>query len=111
MCGKEAGDGEVKFEFRVLSHEYFFVDGLAEFFECFVLDLADAFLGDADDLADFFEGHGGGWRDGVVAVDGEASLDDGFFDVGELGAVLADDAMELFDGVLLDVGPADFLVI
>src|SRR5688572_30135564 len=75
-----------------------------------VLDLADAFLGDADDLADLFEGQ---WALGLL-LPVEAAADHGLLDVRQRREVAVDDGLELIDALLLDrlaalVGPVALL--
>src|SRR5688572_12192949 len=63
-----------------------------------VLDLADALLGHADDLADLLERQRGRLR--LLPV--EAATDDGLLDVRELGQVAIDDLLELIHAILFD---------
>src|SRR5690606_21538878 len=67
-----------------------------------VLDLADALLGHADDLAHLLERHGLLGRAGLEA---EAVLDDRALHAGQIGPVLQDDALDLVGSVALVVGP------
>src|SRR5207247_11098695 len=63
-----------------------------------VLDLADALLGRADDLADLFQ------RERVLfrLLPVEAAADDGLLGIGQVGEVAIDDLLELVDAILLD---------
>ncbi len=83
--------------------EHAFLEEVAELVHGLVLDLADAFLADAEHGADLVEGGFAFWgflSVGLIQV--EACVEHGSFDGAEVGGVLEEDVFELVDALVLD---------
>src|SRR5688572_23915558 len=81
-----------------LGAQHAFLHQLADLDQRLVLDLADTFLGHADDPADLFEGQ----RAILFLVPIEALTDHRLLDIAQLGQVAIDDLLELIDAIFLD---------